>query len=94
MGWGGWCGYEQLCCPASPKLLLGSNLGLGCDNELIGPAVNVLLNLTQLSPCLFDGYFPFLFLIYDKLHDMLWSVLQLNALSTEIFHTIHYTGKC
>ena len=86
--------YEQLCCPASPKLLLGSNLGLGCDNELIGPAVNVLLNLTQLSPCLFDGYFPFLFLIYDKLHDMLWSVLQLNALSTEIFHTIHYTGKC
>ena len=26
MGWGG--GYEQLCSPASPKLLLGLDLGL------------------------------------------------------------------
>ena len=25
-------GYDQLCCPASPKLLLGLDLGLGCDN--------------------------------------------------------------
>ena len=25
--------YDQLCCPASPKLLLGLDLGLGCDNE-------------------------------------------------------------
>ena len=24
-------GYDQLCCPASPKLLLGLDLGLGCD---------------------------------------------------------------
>ena len=24
--------YDQLCCPASPKLLLGLDLGLGCDN--------------------------------------------------------------
>ena len=34
-GWGGWGevgGYDQLCCPASPKLLLGLDLGLGCDN--------------------------------------------------------------
>ena len=30
MGWGG-C-YDRLCCPASPKLLLGLDLGLGCDN--------------------------------------------------------------
>ena len=30
VGWGG--GYDQLCCPASPKLLLGLDLGLGCDN--------------------------------------------------------------
>ena len=30
MGWVG--GYDQLCCPASPKLLLGLDLGLGCDN--------------------------------------------------------------
>ena len=28
-------GYDQLCCPASPKLLLGLDLGLGCDNELV-----------------------------------------------------------
>ena len=26
-------GYEQLCYPASPKLLLGLDLGLGCDNN-------------------------------------------------------------
>ena len=25
-------GYVQLCCPASPKLLLGLDLGLGCNN--------------------------------------------------------------
>ena len=30
MGWGG---YDQFCCPASPKLLLGLDLGLGCDNN-------------------------------------------------------------
>ena len=30
-GWGGMGGYDQLCCPASPKLLLGLDLGLGCD---------------------------------------------------------------
>ena len=30
---GGWVGcYDQLCCPASPKLLLGLDLGQGCDN--------------------------------------------------------------
>ena len=34
-GWvGGVGGYDQLCCPASPKLLLGLDLGLGCDNIL------------------------------------------------------------
>ena len=27
-------GYDQLCCPASPKLLLGLDLGLGCDNHV------------------------------------------------------------
>ena len=37
MGWGGvggggWCGYDQLCCPASTILLLRFDLGLGCDN--------------------------------------------------------------
>ena len=35
---GGRCGvgcYDQLCCPASPKLLLGLDLGLGCDNIFI-----------------------------------------------------------
>ena len=33
---GGWLGgYDQLCCPASPKLLLGLDLGLGCDNNAI-----------------------------------------------------------
>jgi len=34
MGWGWWVGYDQLCCPASPKLLLGLDLGLGCDKSL------------------------------------------------------------
>ena len=33
-GVGGWGGYGQLCCPASPKLLLGLDLGLGCDNNV------------------------------------------------------------
>ena len=28
-------GYDQLCCPASPKLLLGLDLGLGCDKKMI-----------------------------------------------------------
>ena len=32
VGWVG--GYDQLCCPASPKLLLGLDLGLDCDNRL------------------------------------------------------------
>ena len=33
-GWmGGWGGYDQLYCSASPKLLLGLDVGLGCDNE-------------------------------------------------------------
>ena len=32
MWWGGVGCYDQLCCPASPKLLLGLDLGLGCDN--------------------------------------------------------------
>ena len=32
VGWLG--GYDQLCCPASPKLLLGLDLGLGCDKKL------------------------------------------------------------
>ena len=31
--WSGWVGgYDQLCCPASPELLLGLDLGLDCDN--------------------------------------------------------------
>ena len=37
-GWGGVeCGgfYDQLCCPASPKLLLRLALGLGCDNIIV-----------------------------------------------------------
>ena len=36
VGWVGWGGvgcYDQLCCPASPKLLLGLDLGLGCDKK-------------------------------------------------------------
>ena len=27
-------GYDQLCCPASSKLLLGLDLELGCDNNV------------------------------------------------------------
>ena len=32
---GGVGGYDQLCCPASPKLMLGLDLGQGCDNILL-----------------------------------------------------------
>ena len=39
MGWGG--GYDQLCCPASPKLLLGLDLGLGCDNFSVWLKIDV-----------------------------------------------------
>ena len=39
MGWGG--GYDQLCCPASPKLLLGLDLGLGFDNSTFYCCLNV-----------------------------------------------------
>jgi len=45
-GWGGMDalgGYDQLCCPASPKLLLGLDLGLGCDNRIC------LIDLTKFS---------------------------------------------
>ena len=28
-------GFDQICCPASPKLLLGLDLGLGCYSKLI-----------------------------------------------------------
>ena len=50
VGWGG--GYDQLCCPASPKLLLGLDLGLGCDNMnlfKISDAVLILLCPKQVS---------------------------------------------
>ena len=36
VGGDGWGGYDQSCCQASPKLLLGLDLGLGCDNALHG----------------------------------------------------------
>ena len=42
MGWGG--GYDQLCCPASPKLLLGLDLGLGCDNYELDVVVCIQMN--------------------------------------------------
>ena len=41
-GWGGVGGYDQLCCPASPKLLLGLDLGLGCDNTWSAPLQSFL----------------------------------------------------
>ena len=44
MWWGGVGGYDQLCCPASPKLLLGLDLGLGCDND------NICLQITSTYP--------------------------------------------
>ena len=46
LGWLGWC-YDQLCCPGSPKLLLGLDLGLGCDNNskvLYAIKVSLLVN--------------------------------------------------
>ena len=40
-GVGGVGGYDQLCCPASPKLLLGLDLGPGCDNKDYNFNINV-----------------------------------------------------
>ena len=41
-GWMGWVGgYDQLCYPASPILLLGLDLGLGCDNESNSEVYNI-----------------------------------------------------
>ena len=39
---GGVGGYDQLCCPASPKLLLGLDLGLGCDKNSFKKLLNVI----------------------------------------------------
>ena len=51
MGWGGWGGvggcYDQLCCPASPKLLLGLDLGLGCDNLKLKLEIETNSKLTK-----------------------------------------------
>ena len=44
-GWGGMDalgGYDQLCYPAKPKLLLGLNLGPGCDNVGISVVLVIL----------------------------------------------------
>ena len=47
VGWGGvgWGGcYDQLCCPASPKLLLGLDLGLGSDNIMVGSSMASIMD--------------------------------------------------
>ena len=46
---GGVGGYDQLCCPASPKLLLGLDLGLGCDNFSLGTVLKVIMESLGLS---------------------------------------------
>ena len=47
---GGVSGYDQLCCPASPKLLLGLDLGLGCDNmKLMCESSNLNIEIKQVS---------------------------------------------
>ena len=67
-GWVGWVGgYDQLCCPASPKLLLGLDLGLGCDNSNLhtchNPHVMICHKMTQ------TGIFMTYFDIWHFLHD-------------------------
>ena len=47
--WGGVGGYDQLCRPASPKLLLGLDLGLGCDKNMLVMYMNFSL-YAQNSP--------------------------------------------
>ena len=65
-GWvGGWVGcYDQLCCPASPKLLLGLDLGLGCDKSW------VCLNLSWLFLCVLEFILDTgaIFIITDSLN--------------------------
>ena len=46
VGWGGVGGYDQLFCPASPRLLLGLDLGLGCDN-LFNEGIHVDTNCSN-----------------------------------------------
>ena len=54
-GWGGWVGgvgcYDQLCCPASPKLLLGLDSGLGCDNLLVSLSVSPWIKIQSVYRC-------------------------------------------
>ena len=50
--WGG-C-YDQLCCPASPELLLGIDLGLGCGNNTLDHfrqlVTDASLNFSETNP--------------------------------------------
>ena len=48
VGWVG--GYDQLCCPASPKLLLGLDLGLGCDKNTSYEALQPLHSSSDVLP--------------------------------------------
>ena len=47
-GWGGWVGgYDQLCCPAGPKLLLGLDLGQGCDKSSAANTLDLAVDLKE-----------------------------------------------
>ena len=52
---GGWGGYDQLCCQASPKLLLGLDLGLGCDNSHYLREIRLHLLLRFFDGCVVAG---------------------------------------
>ena len=59
-GVGGVGGYDQLCCPASPKLLLGLDLGLGCDNTWTSASLGFSPTSLSKVPSIFVGSIPVL----------------------------------
>ena len=76
----GWGGYDQLCCQASPKLLLGLDLGLGCDNlflmHLFGHQGWFLINSCEfiheflMSLYCFQNCFPVVIFGFGPVYDI------------------------
>ena len=69
MVWGD--GYDQLCCPVSPKLLLGFDLRLGCDNKSISDSeATVGIDISTL--CYYKDTFWQIFIFDCKTNEIHW----------------------
>ena len=62
-------GYDQLCCPASPTLLFGLDLGLGCDK----------------MACLVLKSFYFYFGILNKVRILLFEQFNVKLKIAQLF---------